>query len=158
MGCHKMGRYGRPQSGIMVGLSQAANFPAHRRKDLENALRSLIQSTTSKMASLLESVFNHVVLPPKLPGCRDPNDQAVGDNLQTRLLGACEALRALPGQRAHRCWRFVRQQLLICLDLHRCRFDRASIRRAFSSLSVDCPVVLYIEEQNCAILVRLLPR
>jgi len=109
------------------------------------------------MASLL-SVFNHVVLPPKLPGCRDPNGQAVEDNLQTRLLDACDVLRALPGQMTQRCWKLVRQQLLICLDLHRCRFDRASIRRAFSNLSVDCPVLLYVEEQNCAILVRLLPR
>ncbi|KAK3353831.1 hypothetical protein B0T25DRAFT_632188 [Lasiosphaeria hispida] len=109
------------------------------------------------MASLLESVFNHVVLPPKLPGCRDSNGRAVEDNLLARLLGACEALSTLPGQGAQSCWEFVRQQLLICLDLHRCRLDRASIRRAFSNLSVDCPLVLYIEEQNCAILVRLLP-
>jgi len=110
------------------------------------------------MTSLLESVFNHVVLPPKLPGRRDLNGQAVESSLQTRLLGACEALCALPAQKAQRCWQFVRQQLLICLDLHRCRFDRVSIERAFCSLSADCPVVLYIEEQNCAILIRLLPR
>ncbi|KAK0724170.1 hypothetical protein B0H67DRAFT_640735 [Lasiosphaeris hirsuta] len=64
------------------------------------------------MASLLESVFNHVVLPPKLPGCRDSNGRAVEDNLLTRLLGACEALSTLPGQGAQSCWEFVRQQLL----------------------------------------------
>ncbi|KAK5657566.1 hypothetical protein OQA88_3140 [Cercophora sp. LCS_1] len=109
------------------------------------------------MASLLESVFNHVVLPPKLPGFQELNGHAVEDNLQARLVGACDALSALRGQRAQRCWQLVRQQLLVCLDLQQCRFDRDSIRRAFSNLSVDCPVVVHIEEQNCAILVRLLP-
>ncbi|KAK3369542.1 hypothetical protein B0T24DRAFT_596280 [Lasiosphaeria ovina] len=61
------------------------------------------------MASLLESAFNHVILPPKLPGYRDLTGQPY------------------------------------------------SLSRA-KGLSVDYPVVLYIEEQNYAILIRLLPR
>jgi len=146
----------------MVGLNAAeltSPLIVQDLKALSFPFFPFIQSTTGwTMASLLESVFNHVVLPPKLPGCRDLNGRAVEDNLLSRLIAACDTLRALPGQGKQRHWQSVRQQLLMCLDLHGCRFDRASIRRAFSNLSTDCPVVLHVEEQNCAILVRLLPR
>ncbi|GAB1319238.1 ubiquitinyl hydrolase 1 [Madurella fahalii] len=110
------------------------------------------------MAPLLESVFNHIVLPPKLPGCQDSDIRGVEHNLLLRLLDACETLGSLPGQEAQEGWQFAQRQLLLCLDLHHQRFDQAALKGAFSSLSVDCPVTLHVAEQNSAILIRSIPQ
>lgn len=110
------------------------------------------------MAPLLESVFNHLVLPPKLPGRQDADRDAVGHNILTRLIHACKTLVALPGQETQEAWQSVHHLLLTCLELHRDGFDRASLRNAFSRLDVGCPVALHIAEQNCAILIRRVPQ
>ncbi|KAH6649391.1 hypothetical protein F5144DRAFT_542592 [Chaetomium tenue] len=106
------------------------------------------------MGPLLESVFNHIVLPPKLPGRQDADLDAVGNNILTRLIHASETLAALPGQETQEAWQSVRQLLLTCLELHQDGFDKASLPNAFSQLGVGCPVILHIAEQNCAILIR----
>ncbi|RYP37538.1 hypothetical protein DL767_002846 [Monosporascus sp. MG133] len=49
------------------------------------------------MASL-ESVFNHLVLPPKLPGRQDPDIEGVTHSILTRLIRACDTLANLSGQ------------------------------------------------------------
>ncbi|KAH6856123.1 hypothetical protein B0I37DRAFT_317555 [Chaetomium sp. MPI-CAGE-AT-0009] len=111
------------------------------------------------MAPLLESVFNHIVLPPKLPGCQDADLHVVEHNILTRLLHACEISASLPNnQETQNAWQSVRRPLLVCLDLHRDHFDRASLRNALSSLHADCPLILHIAEQNCAVLIRLVPK
>ncbi|RYP56983.1 hypothetical protein DL769_009768 [Monosporascus sp. CRB-8-3] len=48
--------------------------------------------------ALLESVFNHLVLPPKLPGQQDPDIEGVTHNILTRLIRACDTLGNLSGQ------------------------------------------------------------
>ncbi|KAK3350347.1 hypothetical protein B0T25DRAFT_483283 [Lasiosphaeria hispida] len=107
------------------------------------------------MAALLESVFNHLVLPPKLPGHQDTNIEGIEHDVLTRLLNACGTLGSLPGQELQESWHSVRRQLIICLDLSRRSLDKPSLISAFSSLSSGCPVTLHIAEQNCAIFVRL---
>ena len=107
------------------------------------------------MATLLESVFNHLVLPPKLPGRRDTDTEGIEHNVLTRLLQACETLESLPGQEPGDTWNSVRQQLVVFSDLSRGSLDQPSLISAFSGLSDSCPVTLHIAEQNCAILVRL---
>lgn len=108
------------------------------------------------MAGLLESVFNHLVLPPKLPGCQDADIEGIERDILSRLLHTCESLGTLSTQETEETWHSVRRQLVVCLDLHRGSFDRESLISAFSNLSDDCPVTLHIAEQNCAIVIRLL--
>jgi len=106
------------------------------------------------MAGLLESVFNHLVLPPKLPGRQDGDIEGLERDILSRLIRACESLGTLPGQRTEEAWNSVRRQLVVCLDLHRRSFDSESLISAFSNLSDDCPVTVHIAEQNCAIIIR----
>lgn len=110
------------------------------------------------MAPLLESLFNHLVLPTKLPGRQDADLEAVENNILTRLLDACETLAGLSDHETQEAWQSVRRPLLVCLDLHQDRFDGASLRNAFSRLDAGCPVILHIAEQNCAVLIRLVPQ
>ena len=108
------------------------------------------------MAGRLESVFNHVVLPPKLPGRRDDGIERLERDILSRLINACDSLGTLPGQGAEEAWHSVRRQLAVCLDLHHASFDSESLISAFSNLLVsdDCPVTVHIAEQNCAITIR----
>lgn len=110
------------------------------------------------MAPLLDSVFNHIVLPPNIPGCQDIDVRAVGHNILMRFLNACETLGALPGQELQEGWESARRQLLLCRHLHQQPFDRMFLQSVFSHLSADCPVTLYIAEQNSAILIRSVPQ
>jgi hypothetical protein len=48
--------------------------------------------------TLLESVFNHVVRPPKLPGQRDVDIEDVEVDILTRLIDACRMLGNLAGE------------------------------------------------------------
>lgn len=108
------------------------------------------------MAGLLGSVFNHLVLPPKLPGRQDADIESVEHDILSRLLHACETLGTLPGQEREGTWHSVRRQLVVCRDLNCGSFDRMSLISAFSNLSNDYPVTLHIAEQNCAIVIRSL--
>ena len=106
------------------------------------------------MAGLLESVFNHLVLPPKLPRRQDGDIEGLEQDILSRLLRACECLGTLPGQGTEEAWHSVRRQLVVCLDLHRRSFDSESLISAFSHLSDDFPVTVHIAEQNCAVTIR----
>jgi hypothetical protein len=48
--------------------------------------------------ALLESVFNHLVLPPKLPGQQDRDIEGIEQSILTRLIRACDTLGKSTGQ------------------------------------------------------------
>lgn len=47
--------------------------------------------------ALLESVFNYLVLLPKLPGHRDIDFKGIKQNILTRLIRACNTLGKFTG-------------------------------------------------------------
>ena len=107
------------------------------------------------MATTLESVFNHLVLPPKLPGQQDADIKNIERSIRTRLVHACNTLGDLSGQEFQESWHSVRKQLLTGLDLNDESFDKASLLDAFTKVPAECPLVLHISEQNAAIFMRL---
>jgi hypothetical protein len=104
--------------------------------------------------ALLESVFNHLVLPPKLPGHRDIDFEGIEQSILTRLIHACDTLGKLTGQQFKEAWASVRYSLRICLNINPGRLEKASVLQEFYNLQRNGLLILYVVEQNAALLVR----
>ncbi|KAB8287403.1 hypothetical protein EYC80_010107 [Monilinia laxa] len=104
--------------------------------------------------TLLESVFNHLVLPPKLPEHRDMDLESIEQDVLLRLTHACDAMDNFTDQPFGEAWTSVRNSLRICLNVNRDGLDKASILREFCNLQQDVLLILYVEEQNAALLIR----
>lgn len=92
--------------------------------------------------ALLESVFNHLVLPPKLPGHRDIDLEGIQLSILTRLIRACDTLGDT-GEQFRETWASVRYSLSIYLDLNQGRLEKASLRQEFCNLQRNGFLILY---------------
>jgi hypothetical protein len=102
----------------------------------------------------LESVFNHLVLPPNLPGRQDPDIEAVADSILTRLLRACDTLIKIPDGLFADTWASIRRTLCVCHELNGGRLEKTSLLREFRNLGLDHLLILHVVEQNAAVLIR----
>ncbi|PSN61496.1 hypothetical protein BS50DRAFT_578491 [Corynespora cassiicola Philippines] len=106
------------------------------------------------MASLID-VFNHLVLPPKLPGGQDIDVEMTGNNILARLIHATATMSRLAGQKHVPTWYLIGQSLRHCDFLHeRGRLEKKTLVSGFQHLTHNEPLFLYIEEQNAALIVR----
>ena len=104
--------------------------------------------------ALLESVFNHFVLPPKLPGHRDVDIERIEQSILTRLICACDTLGKFTGQQFRETWASVRYSLRICLSINPGRLEKASVLQEFRNLQRNGLLILFVVEQNAALLIR----
>ncbi len=104
--------------------------------------------------TMLESVFNHLVLPPKLPGQRDVDIEGIEHNILNRLIRACDTLGKLTGQEFAETWNSVGNSLRVCLNTNTGRLERASMLQEFSKLQLNDLLTLYVVEQNAVLLIR----
>jgi hypothetical protein len=104
--------------------------------------------------ALLESLFNHLVLPPKLPGQQDIDIERINENILTRLIHACNTLGNITGQEFVDTWALIGHSLHHCLHLHQRRLEKSSMLYEFRHLQPKHVLILHIVEQNAALLVR----
>ena len=104
--------------------------------------------------ALLESVFNHLVLPPKLPGQRDIDIEGIERNILNRLIRACDTLGKLTGPEFTETWTSVGYSLRVCLNTNTGRLERVSMLREFCKLQRSDLITLFVVEQNAALLIR----
>jgi hypothetical protein len=104
--------------------------------------------------ALFESLFNHLVLPPKLPGQQDTEIEGINEIILTRLIHACNTLGKLPSQEFVDTWVSVCHSLRLCLHLHQGRLEKRSMLYEFCRLQPNHLLILHIVEQNAALLVR----
>jgi len=109
--------------------------------------------TLATMA-LLESVFNHFVLPPKLPGYRDIDSEGIERSILTRLICACDTLGNSTGSNFRDTWASVRYSLRVCLNINLGHLEKASVLKEFCNLQRNGLLILHVVEQNAALLVR----
>ncbi|KAI1629950.1 hypothetical protein EDD37DRAFT_671712 [Exophiala viscosa] len=103
---------------------------------------------------LLRGVFNHVVLPPNVPGSADKNLSEINCDLLGRLHTACAQLKAsLDGH-------YVKELDLLLCSLAQCRslhtslhLDAAQLLGAFRSLKDGEVLIVHIVEQNAGLLI-----
>src|SRR5579862_4246276 len=102
----------------------------------------------------LESVFNHLVLPVKLPGKRDSEIEQIERHLTTRLLNATDLLGGLSSDESA-AWDYIRRSLEICNTVNEGgQLNKTSLLDAFQGLQHKHGLILHITEQNAGLLIR----
>jgi hypothetical protein len=104
--------------------------------------------------ALMEAVFNHLVLPPKVPSHAEEDPAAIQTQILDRAIRACNTLRELTGEEFTNTWLAVRHSLSTCLNLNQGRLDKSSMLREFSNIRHTDLIILYVVEQNAAVLIR----
>lgn len=107
------------------------------------------------MSTLLESLFYHVTLPPRLPGKQDHNTEKIEHALASRLLDATRALRDLVDEQSRDQWDCVRRALQSCRIINAGgRICRNSLLNELRSVECKDLLLLHIAEQNAGLLIR----
>jgi hypothetical protein len=105
--------------------------------------------------NLFKAVYNHLVLPPRLPERQDAKLAQIGHEMLDRLASATQFLAFLPDNP------FSREHKILCQCLRSCRIvneggklDTASLLAAFRTLECNHVLILHITEQNTGLLIR----
>ena len=104
--------------------------------------------------TLLESVFNHLVLPPKVPGQLDTDTECIERSILTRLLHACDTIGKLTDQNYAETWASILRSLRVCLNVNQGRLDKTAMLKEFGNLHPKDLLILHVVEQNAAVLIR----
>ncbi len=109
----------------------------------------------SSTSSLLESLFHHVVLPPRLPGKRETNIDAIERAIMDRLLTAIRTLRDFMSDKCPDQWGSLCRSLQICTALNAGgKLNIGSLLTESGSLERNGLLILHITEQNAGLLIR----
>ncbi|RDA86513.1 hypothetical protein CP532_2003 [Ophiocordyceps camponoti-leonardi (nom. inval.)] len=99
---------------------------------------------------LLESVFYHLVLPPKVPGVYDHDAEAVAANILSRLLRACQTFQSRPDDE----WSLVIRCLKMSKGIVGASFDAQNLLRDLTDLGPKDLYLIRLQAQNAALLMR----
>ena len=104
---------------------------------------------------VLESLFNHVALPPRLPAKEENSIEQIEHALTVRLLDASRVLRDLSNHEFGGHWDCMRLVIQSCKAMNRGgRINKTSILAEFRSLAPKNLLILHITEQNAGLLIR----
>ena len=105
--------------------------------------------------SVFMEIFNHLVLPPQLPGNQDTKIESIGDEIIARLIQATYTLNRLVSQEKTSPWYAIRRYLRRCQSLHaNGRLEKQSLVSNFRKFNQENSLLLHIAEQNAALIVR----
>lgn len=104
--------------------------------------------------NVFESVFNHLVLPPKLPGQPDLDTSEIELSVLNRMICAFNTLSRLSGQEFEEKWAPIHIYIRICLIHNQGRIEKASLLQEFRNLQTKIPFILHMVEQNAALIIR----
>jgi hypothetical protein len=110
------------------------------------------------MASL-ESVFNHLVLPPQLPDHGDQDTEALSSNILARLSTACRVFEDFSGVKQWRgewatVWASIGGTLRMCHGIHQKGIEAKLLLQDWADFRPHDFFILRIAEQNAALLLR----
>ena len=105
--------------------------------------------------SLLESLVNHVALPPQLPGKRENQIDQIEHALAIRLLDASRVIRDLSKVEFSQQWDDIRRILQTCKSINvGGKLDKNSLSAEFHQLEQNQFLILHITEQNAGLLIQ----
>ncbi|KAL4873947.1 hypothetical protein BDV12DRAFT_191814 [Aspergillus spectabilis] len=105
--------------------------------------------------STLLSIFNHVVLPPELPGKSDEQIDAVEGDLIHRFLDVVKAMKTRSQDDLFPTWQIIENTLTsssLVNDRGIC--NKAALSKALRKLSPESALTIRIREQNAGLLIR----
>ncbi|KAI1741165.1 hypothetical protein F4680DRAFT_464954 [Xylaria scruposa] len=104
---------------------------------------------------LLSSVFNHLVLPPEVPGAQDTDVDAISRDIITRMIHAIDTAIGFTSDMPWRgAYQNLQDSLQACLELNRGHLERASLFKHLQKLELGKVLILYLNEQNAGLLIR----
>lgn len=103
------------------------------------------------MASL-KDVFNHLVLPPQVPGSQDESIESIGQDILQRLIEAARQLGRLADPREKTALKGLRRALHQTESLHgQGRLEKQTLSETLQELESGLPILLHVGEQNAVI-------
>ncbi|KAK1993934.1 hypothetical protein LX36DRAFT_728628 [Colletotrichum falcatum] len=110
-------------------------------------------------AAIHGALYNHLVLPAKLPQQQDADQQAdlVKKALAERMASAAKVMSDLPYNEnpSREAWALLSQMLLASNELYRGgRVHKASLLRELENLGPSGCIILHIETQNAGLIIR----
>ncbi|KAI5867544.1 hypothetical protein GGS23DRAFT_548787 [Durotheca rogersii] len=105
--------------------------------------------------TLLEDVFNHLVLPPRVPGEQDSDLENISYEILTRFLTATDdAATKLIKTPWAEAFRALRTSLLACLNLNSGGLESSIMMAYFKKIQPNDMLILHVVQQNAAVLIR----
>lgn len=105
--------------------------------------------------NLFKAVYNHLVLPPRLPERQDAKLTQIGHEMLDRLASATRFLAFLPDNPFSREHKILFQCLRSCRIVNEGgKLDTTSLLAAFRNLECNHVLILHITEQNTGLLIR----
>lgn len=102
-----------------------------------------------------DALYNHLVLPAKLPHRQDPNLLDVSRYLLNRLGAASQVPIHVADNPNRKVWESVHRCILACEDIHRDnRIDRTRLLSRLRTLAQDDFLILHIDTQNAGLIIK----
>ncbi|KAK4141681.1 uncharacterized protein C8A04DRAFT_13829 [Dichotomopilus funicola] len=103
---------------------------------------------------LVPSIYNHLVLPPKLPGREEGTTPELSQNVLTRLIDGCQRLVSLAPHTLSKTFEGLYNALLACREINGRSFvDKTSALKYFGNIDSCGVLIFWVTEQNAAVLV-----
>ncbi|KJK63248.1 Protein of unknown function DUF3638 [Aspergillus parasiticus SU-1] len=104
---------------------------------------------------IVVDTFNHIAFPPKLPGKRDEQPAKVNLDLIIRLRHAVQTLHRMADDDMKVVWQCIEVALNTCHVVNENGMvNKVALLNAFDKLHPESAVIVYIAEQNAALLFR----
>jgi hypothetical protein len=106
---------------------------------------------------MLPFVFNHVVLPPRLPGRRESENTVpeVERDLTRRLLLAVETVKASSDEKSLPAWDSIAKSLRACNSLNENGYaNKEALLGASRDMKPGDLLIVYLAQQNACLLIR----
>jgi hypothetical protein len=101
----------------------------------------------------LGALFNHLVLPPQIPGKQDEDPESLEHALLARLVRACDFFCSIEYDLSE-IWVDLRNSILAWSKIHKGHIDKEELLTQFSVLQCKHPLLLYVREQNASLIIR----
>lgn len=94
------------------------------------------------------------MLPPKIPGAKEDNYDAMSSEFLNRLEAACERVKGLASSPFADAFHSLSESLRACRALNQEGLDRVTLLEHFRTLGTNDVLICHVVEQNAAILIR----
>ena len=104
---------------------------------------------------ILESLYHHLVLPPKLPGKAENDLHIIEKDLLRRLIQAVDLIKRALNNEAGNEYNTLKRCLDVCDVVNEdSRLKKSSLLGAFQELDQGDSLILHIKEQNASLLIQ----
>ena len=103
----------------------------------------------------LELIYNHIVLPPRLPSQHDSSVHDIDKHIAQHALNATNTLLGASESDHRDVWDRVKMSLDLCHAVHtNGHVDRFALMDAFSKMEENVGIILHIEKQNSGLYIQ----